>query len=105
MMGLEPYIGFIHTTHTNKAPRIYDLQEPFRWIVGKAILKIIHEKKLSKKDFMTSDEGNTMLKPSAVRVVLDEISLQFRHMVSYKGMKREWQTMIMLKTRELTRLF
>jgi len=37
---------------------IYDLQEPFRWIVELAILKILNEKKVLKSDFITTDEGN-----------------------------------------------
>jgi len=84
---------------------IYDLQEPFRWIVELAILKILNEKKVLKSDFITTDEGNVRLKPSAVKIVLDEIANQFSNKVFYKGVKREWQSMIMIKTRELTHLF
>ena len=104
-VGLEPYIGFIHKTHTNRAPLIYDLQEPFRWIVEMSILKILHEKKMSKTDFIITDQGNVRLKPSVVKIVLDEIAKQFSNTVLYKGMKREWQTMITVKTREMTKLF
>jgi len=104
-IGLEPYIGFIHKTHTNRAPLIYDLQEPFRWLVEIAILKILNEKKVTKTDFITTDEGNVRLKQDAVKVVLDEIAKQFSKRVLYKGINREWQTMIMIKTRELVRLF
>jgi CRISPR-associated protein Cas1 len=104
-VGLEPYIGFIHKTHTNRAPLIYDLQEPFRWIIEMSILKILHEKKVKKTDFMTTDEGNVRLKPSAVKIVLDEIGKQFGTKVNYKGMMREWQTMILIKTREMMRIF
>lgn len=105
IMGLEPYIGFIHKTHTDKAPLIYDLQEPFRWVIEMSILKILHKKMVTKSDFMTTDEGNVRLKPSAVKTVLDEIAKQFSTKILYKGMKREWQTMIMIKARELVSLF
>jgi len=104
-MGLEPYIGFIHTTHTNKAPMVYDLEEPFRWLVEKVTLKLIFEKKVRLSDFMTTDYGNIRLKPNTVKLVLDEISKQFRNTVLYRGKRRQWSTMIMLKTRELTKLF
>ena len=104
-IGLDPYIGFVHKTHTNRAPLIYDLQEPFRWIVEMAILKILHEKKISKTDFITTDEGNVRLKQDAVKIVLDEIANQFSNRDFYKGVKREWQSMIVIKTRELTHLF
>ena len=60
---------------------------------------------VTKSDFITTDEGNVRLKPSAVKVVLDEIVRQFSTKILYNGMKREWQTMIMIRTRELVRLF
>lgn len=104
-VGLEPYIGFIHKTHTDKAPLIYDLQEPFRWLVELATLKILYKKKVTKSDFITTDEGNVKLKPKAVKVILDEIAWQLSTKVLYNGMKREWQTMIMIKARELSHLF
>lgn len=104
-IGLEPYIGFIHKTHTNRAPLIYDLQEPFRWLVEMSTLKILFEKKIKKTNFITTDEGNVRLKPSAVKIVLDEIAKQFSAKISYKGMMREWHTMITMKTRELVKVF
>jgi len=103
--GLEPYIGFIHTTHTNKAPMVYDLEEPFRWLVEKVTLKLIFEKKVRLSDFMTTDYGNVRLKPNTVKLVLDEIAKQFRTTILYRGKRRLWSTMIMLKTRELIKLF
>ncbi|HXV38189.1 MAG TPA: CRISPR-associated endonuclease Cas1 [Nitrosopumilaceae archaeon] len=104
-MGLEPYIGFIHKTHTNKASLIYDLQEPFRWIVEISVLKILQKRLVNKSDFITTDEGNVKLKQDATKIVLDEIAKQFSKRIMYKGINREWQTMIMIKARELARLF
>jgi len=59
----------------------------------------------SKSDFITTDEGSVKLKPTAVKLVLDGIARQFSSKVDYNGMKREWQTMILFKTRELARSF
>ena len=67
--------------------------------------EIIQKKLVNKSDFITTDEGNVRLKPSAVKVVLDEIVKQFSTKILYNGMKREWQTMITIKARELARLF
>ena len=70
-----------------------------------AILKILHEKKVKKTDFIVTDEGNVRLKQHAVKIVLDEIAKQFSGRILYKGVQREWQTMIMIKSRELVQLF
>lgn len=104
-VGLEPYIGFIHNTYLNKAPLIYDLQEPFRWIIEKAVLKILQEKKVKRSDFFTTENGNVRLKQSATNVVVKEVGKLLTNKVEYKGKKREWGSMIMIKTRELTHLF
>lgn len=104
-VGLEPYIGFIHKTHTNKAPLIYDLEEPFRWIIEKSVLRIVYEKQVTRSDFITTDEGNVRLKASAINKVINEIASQFTSKVLYGGVKRQWQTMIILKTREMTKMF
>lgn len=60
---------------------------------------------ISSSGFITTDQGNVRLRPSAVKVVLDEIAKQFSTKIDYKGMKREWQTMIMIKARELAKVF
>ncbi|MEX0597943.1 MAG: hypothetical protein WD512_15750 [Candidatus Paceibacterota bacterium] len=54
---------------------------------------------------MTTDEGNIKLKPDVVKVVVDRVARQFSTSVLYKGKRRQWGSMIMLKTRELTRMF
>ena len=69
------------------------------------MLKILQKRLVNKSDFIITDEGNVRLRPNAVKTVLDEIAKQFSTKILYKGMKREWQTMIMLKARELVRLF
>jgi len=104
-VGLEPFLGFIHKTNTDKAPLIYDLQEPFRWLVELSILKILYKKMVTKSDFITTDEGNVRLKPSAVKIVLDAFARQLSTKILYNGMRREWQTMITIRTRELLRQF
>ncbi len=104
-VGLEPYIGFIHKTYTNKAPLIYDLQEPFRWIVELGILKLVLDRKIKKSDFMITDGGHVRLKPSAVKIVVDQVAKQFNMLTVYKGKKRQWGSMIMIKTRELSKNF
>lgn len=104
-VGLEPYVGFVHKTYTNKAPLIYDLQEPFRWIIELEVLRMIRYKDVKLSDFMRTDEGNVRLKPNTTKLVLDRIANQFSNTILYKGKRRQWGTMIMLRTREMARLF
>ena len=104
-VGLEPYIGFIHKTYTNKAPLIYDLQEPFRWLIEIGVLKLILGNKIKKSDFINTDNGNVRLRPTATKMLLEGIAEQFSMETKHIGIKRQWGSMIMIKAREMTRLF
>jgi len=39
-MGLDAYFGFYHKQHTSFQPLVYDLMEPFRWLVDSAVCKM-----------------------------------------------------------------
>jgi len=39
-IGLDPYFGFMHKSHTGFQPLVYDIIEPFRWLVDYAVYKI-----------------------------------------------------------------
>jgi len=37
-IGLDPYFGFMHKSHTGFQPLVYDIIEPFRWLVDYSYL-------------------------------------------------------------------
>jgi CRISP-associated protein Cas1 len=41
--GLDPYYGFMHRTHNSFQALVYDLIEPFRWLVEYAVYKLAVE--------------------------------------------------------------
>ena len=41
-VGLDAYYGFYHKQHTGFQPLVYDLMEPFRWLVDYSVWKICH---------------------------------------------------------------
>ena len=42
-VGLDPYYGFMHRTHNSFQALVYDLIEPFRWLVEYAVYKLAIE--------------------------------------------------------------
>lgn len=38
--GLDAYFGFYHRSHTGFQPLVYDLMEPFRWLVEYSVYKL-----------------------------------------------------------------
>ena len=47
-VGLEPGVGFLHdfSHYQTKQSLVYDLQEPFRWLVDMAVIQAFESKTL-----------------------------------------------------------
>ncbi|OGD52608.1 CRISPR-associated endonuclease Cas1 [Candidatus Bathyarchaeota archaeon RBG_13_38_9] len=100
-VGLEPSIGFLHETAQPKHPLVYDLQEPFRWMIDKTVISCIEKDILEKNDFFFTDNYVLRLKPKAIKKLLEELRLSFNSNVHYKNRNYSWDMIIRLKTREL----
>lgn len=100
-VGLDSHVGFLHEVITGKNPLVYDLQEPFRWLVDVAILNALERKVFTKKDFIRTENYNIRLRPSGSKKLLMEIERQFNKPVNYLGREYSWSYVLMLKTREL----
>ncbi len=100
--GLDTHVGFLHELQAGGSPLVYDLQEPFRWIVDLAISDALERKVFNKKDFIRTENYNIRLKPSGAEKLTHELEKQFNRYVFYQGKKYKWSYIIMLKTRELS---
>jgi CRISP-associated protein Cas1 len=53
--GLDPYYGFFHTAHNSFQALVYDLIEPFRWLVEYSVYMIAsetnHNHRITKRDY------------------------------------------------------
>lgn len=68
-VGLDPFLGFIHTTSYGKPSLALDLMEPFRPIFDVMVINLLSSKKLKKTDFYHAEEG-IRLKESARKKVV-----------------------------------
>jgi len=102
-VGLEPSIGFLHEIAQPKYPLVYDLQEPFRWIIDKTILSCIENDTFSKRDFFLTDNYVLRLLPSSIKKLLQEVRLPFNSRIEHKARNYCWDTIIRLKSTELAR--
>jgi len=58
-VGLEQSIGFLHgfSDYQTKQSLVYDLEEPFRWLVGTSVIQAFESKILDLDDFyFTGDD-------------------------------------------------
>ncbi len=91
-VGLDAYVGFVHENYNNKASLVYDIIEPFRWLVDITVVKVALRRLMKKKDFIETNEGNIRLRPSAVKLLLNELGKLLGMRVTYKNKKYQWST-------------
>lgn len=100
--GLDPYIGFVHEMAPGKSPLVYDLQEPFRWMVDVAVIKALESRVFTKKDFIRTDNYVLRLRSEGVKKLIAEVHAQFTNRVEFRGKSWEWGHVLTQKTAEFT---
>ncbi len=89
-LGLDPYFGFYHKMRTSFQALIYDLIEPYRFLVDYSVFKI-QEEGIKKKEYAWSREGRVFLDTNLIRRFLELLSTKFDSKRLYKsksGLKR-----------------
>jgi CRISPR-associated protein Cas1 len=105
-VGLEPSVGFLHdfSDYQTKESLVYDLQEPFRWLVDLTVIDAFESGVLELHDFFfTGDDYRYRFEAEAKRRFIDLTRDRFNVGVSYKGQLLKWDTVIERKATELGR--
>jgi len=100
-VGLEPTVGFLHETRQARYPLVYDLIEPYRWLVDTTIIECLEYERFTKKDFYRLDNYVLRLRPEAVKKLLVVLQLRFNSPTRYKAKLYGWDVVIRLKAQEL----
>ena len=81
-IGLDPYFGFMHKSHTGFQPLVYDLIEPFRWLVDYTIFQMANYKdfksRIKLKEFALTREGKVVLEYDLIRRFLEMLERNFQ---------------------------
>jgi CRISPR-associated protein Cas1 len=105
-VGLEPSVGFLHdfSNYQTKQSLVYDLMEPFRWLVDLTVLQVFESRVLGLDTFHFRF-GNYRFRfnPDAKQRFIELLKEQFNRGVVYKGQRMKWDTVIEQKTVELSR--
>jgi len=83
-VGLNPYLGFLHSPSDEYESLAYDIQELFRPFIDRFIIRILNLKVISRDDFRETKDG-AYLKREAVKKFID----QFEAEMVRKSEKRE----------------
>lgn len=73
MVGLDPYIGFMHTDRSGRRSLAVDIEEELRAVmVDRFVLKVINKKIVKASDFEVQDSGAVILKEDARKTLLQQ---------------------------------
>ncbi len=95
-IGLDTYYGFYHRTHSGFQPLVYDMIEPFRWLVDSSVwkLSIAHAKQsIHKNDYARTREGKVVMDYNLIRRFLELLERTFQKERRYDfrhGMKTSY---------------
>ena len=80
--GLDPYYGFMHKIHSGFQPLVYDLIEPFRWLVDYSVFQITNHKdsrrRIKFKEYSHTKDGNVVIEYHLIRRFLEMLERQFQ---------------------------
>jgi CRISPR-associated protein Cas1 len=105
-IGLEPSVGFLHdfSDYQTKQSLVYDLQEPFRWLVDMTVIEAFESKRLDLRDFyFTGDDYRYRFKAEAKQRLIDDLRGRFNSGATYEGRVMKWDTLIQEKASELAK--
>jgi CRISPR-associated protein Cas1 len=103
-VGLEPAVGFPHdfSNYQTKQSLVYDLQEPFRWLVDLCVMQAFEFGDLKPSDFyFTGDDYRYHFELFAKLGFVKVLREAFNSGVKYKGQVLKWDTVIKEKTNEI----
>jgi CRISPR-associated protein Cas1 len=107
-IGLGPAVGFLHesTGQQTRESLVYDLEEPFRFLIDLTVIKAFESGWLRPDDFaFTRDDYLYRIETEGRRRLLHLLRNRFNSGISYKGRTLKWDTVIEEKTSELARFF
>ena len=95
-LGLDAYYGFYHKSHISFQALVYDLIEPFRWLVESSVYKLatVHSKiqMIKKKEYTWTREGKIVMDSTLIRRFLELLERKFQSERKYRlkhGLKME----------------
>ena len=81
-IGLDAYYSFYHRSHTGFQPLVYDLIEPFRWLVDYSVYKLANSistnQMIKLKDYAVTREGKVVMDYNLIRRFLELLERTFQ---------------------------
>ena len=86
-LGLDAYSGFYHKSHTGFQPLVYDIMEPFRWLVDSTVWKFSDLEQVHRirvKDYTHTKDGFVVMDDSLIKRFLEKLERTFQQERKYE---------------------
>lgn len=81
-IGLDAYYGFLHKSHSSFQSLVYDIIEPFRWLVDYTVYKIANnvntKQRIYLRDYARTKNGTIVMDYSLIRRFLEMLERTFQ---------------------------
>ena len=81
-LGLDAYFGFYHKPHSGFQSLVYDLIEPFRWLVEYSVYMLANHqtywKQIKQKEYTWTREGKIVMDSDLIRRFLEILERKFQ---------------------------
>ncbi len=86
-IGLDAYFGFYHKEHTGFQPLVYDLIEPFRWLVDYSVWKIAISNQIAprKRQYAYTKQGKVVMSYELIKNFLELLERTFQKKRRYES--------------------
>lgn len=92
-VGLDPYVGCLHTERPGRVSLALDLIEELRPVIAdRFVLSLINKKMISKKDFKKKENGAVLMDDAARKIILAEWQNKKKETLTHPFLKEkiEW---------------
>ena len=93
IVGLDPYVGFMHTIRPGRKSLALDLMEELRSVfVDRFVISLINRREISAKDFVQREDGAVRLKDDARKIFLNAWQVRKQDIIVHPFLKEkvEW---------------
>jgi len=102
--GLDPYEGFLHKDKIGRASFIYDLIEPFLYIVDRVVLNLHDKNQLKKKDYIMTNREHCRIKTPLTTTIIDKMNKALNKIIIYYEKEMMLRTTIQNNARDIKEL-
>lgn len=87
-VGLDPYVGFLHTERPGRASLSFDLMEEMRsYLCDRFVLSLINRRQVKANDFVENGENNIIMKADTKRTIIDAWQSRKRDEIEHPFLK------------------